>query len=99
MEAWAAARALGRDPNIRKRRAMAGALRHKAYVLQYDERVRPEFENLLAIRNRIPNRPEVSFPLRRAKGPRAHIIRDLAKEYGISARVIVRYINKFEFGT
>jgi hypothetical protein len=115
MQAARAARILGRDPNIRKRRAIDKEVRRKTYatkflnpppleagaedVIWYHGKIRPEIEKLLADRDHIPNRPKISLPLKRAKGPRARIIRDLAKEYGISERAVVRYLNNFEFGT
>jgi hypothetical protein len=113
MEAWAAARALRRDPDIQERRDIDRKARQKAYatkrlsnpppppkerdedVIWYYGQIAPEVKKLLAKRDAIPNRAIVS--LKRAMGGRARIIADLAKEYEISKRTAVDYINKFEF--
>jgi hypothetical protein len=41
-----------------------------------------------------PKRPNIS-PLKRAKGPRARFIRELAAEHRITQRMVIRCINEF----
>jgi hypothetical protein len=103
MGAWAAARLFGRDQNIQKRRALDANMRKlaaKFKVADTDQddggirylagSLRSEMQKLQAEIDRLPNQP--SGAMRRPRGRRNRIIKELAEEYGISKRMVVRCI-------
>jgi len=109
MQAWAAAVAMGRDPNLQKRRALDAEMRRLAQthklptegrdeeVIEYHRRLHPQMQRLQAEIDALPNRCTV--PVRHPKGVRRRFIQELAGEYGVSERMVVRCINEFDFGT
>jgi hypothetical protein len=111
-QAWSAAQAIGRDANMKRRWQLEKEMERLAEkhppptFSQHEERegelyfysgARHLFEPLGAELNRLPNEPKVAFPLKRAKGPRQRFIRELAKKYKTTPRMVVRCINKFDF--
>ena len=108
MEAWAAAIAMGRDPNMQERWKIEMRMRtlatrveeptgsdHRTVV--YHRQVHSEMQRLQARLDELPN--QCAVPARRAKGVRTRFIRELASEYGVSKRMVARCINEFDFGT
>jgi hypothetical protein len=110
MQAWAAAQAIGRDPNMRRRYALEKemlrlAKKHPPLSFSHDERDEDKlyfysgaqhlFDPLEAELKSRRNQPDLkAFPPKRAKGPRKRFIRELAKEFRVSERMIVRCIDE-----
>jgi hypothetical protein len=66
-------------------------------VIRYHRRIDAQMRKLEAELGDKPYR--VKPPTKRAKGYRDPIIANLANEYGVTKRMIVRCINEFDFGT
>jgi hypothetical protein len=107
MWAAAAARAMARDPELQRRRAIDKQMRgraighllptHDQEVIWFTSAVRPWMERMQA---KLGDKPyPVKPPTKRAKGCRKCIIAGLAKEFHITERMVVRCINEFDFGT
>jgi hypothetical protein len=102
MGAAEAAKLMARDPNMQKRRALDAHMRKLAAkikvadtdqdggAIRYASPLGSEMRKLQAEIDRLPNRP--SGTMRRARGRRNRIIKELAKKYRTTKRMIVRCI-------
>jgi hypothetical protein len=110
MTAWSLAQARTRNPNVQKRRQLDAEMREVAKTFALPDA--PRDEDLIhyhlrlgarmdKLQREIDSTPDHRPPakLRRAKGPRDRIVEDLAEEYGVSQRMVIRCINEFDFGT
>jgi hypothetical protein len=103
MQAWAAAVAMGRSPNLQKRRALDAKMRRlaKTHKIQQHDPERIEFHRQLdsqmrRLQAQIDAPPDhYTAPIRRPKGMRARFIRELADEYGVSERVVADCLREF----